>query len=131
MSIQQQLYPLSTEDGKSIPLDVALPLSSIYETVVQNAATPLTVPNTYDIVSVYSEVDLAIDFTGAATFPLSGNTPYPSMLLVPAFTFLTVRIPDEYNWALVPVKSGVQGNVMITALQKWAGLRLQRQVSSI
>lgn len=131
MSIQKEIYPVSTEDGKSIPLDVVMPLSSVRATLAANVETTIVPTALYDIISIYSSIDVAVDFAGVLEYPMANNTLVDDTILIPANTLMTLRAPESVSWSIVPLKNDSAGFIYITALQKWAGLRLNRQLAKI
>lgn len=125
---QQQLYPLSTEDSKSIPLDVALPLTLIKDSVVHNAATVINLPADFNIVGIYSTVPCIIDFTNTATFPVPANIELDSAVFIPQDSYMVIKVPSTGLVKVCPLISAGTGIIMINNLQKWAGLGLDRNL---
>lgn len=125
---ERELYPLSTSDSKSIPLETIWPLRALRKSVAPDATTDLTIPAGMDLVSIRSTVDLLIDFANAATYPISDATVYPNALFVAAETIYTVRLPNTGAVNIVPLLPGVSGTLYIQEIQKWAALGLQRQL---
>lgn len=125
----QQLYPLSDESGKAIPLDIIRPLGSIKWALPFDAALPITIPAEFALVSMFSNVDCVLDFTGDLVYPAANATLYASALIIPADTILTVAIPSNGAARLIPLGAKA-GTVVMNCIQKWAGLGLQRQLGN-
>lgn len=128
MGVAAQMYPFSTEKGDSIPLDIILPLGALVATVVSNTTLPIVIPADYKLVSVYSEVPVAIDFSSTLGYPVTGLL--DSALLVPAKHVVTAQIPSVGNARVIPLVAGSGGLFFMQNIQKWAGLGLNRQLNT-
>lgn len=126
---ERELYPFSTSDAKSVPVDIIWPLKFIKKAFAMNAATALTIPAGFDIVSIKATADVLVDFANAATYPVA-ETEYANALFVPAETIMTVRLPSTGAVKLVPATAGQAGSLYIQSVQKWAALGLQRQLTN-
>lgn len=124
-----QLYPLSDNAGKAIPLDIIRPLGAIKWALPFNAALPITIPADFALVSMFSDVDCVLDFTGDLVYPAADATAYESALIIPADTILTVALPSAGAAKLIPLSADA-GTVVMNCIQKWAGLGLQRQLTN-
>lgn len=127
---ERELYPLSTSDSKSIPLEAVWPLRAIQKSVAANAVSNLTLPADLQLVSIRSTVDCLIDFANAATFPAADATVYPNALYVAAETIYTIRLPNGGPVKIVPTAAGLSGTLYIQEIQKWAALGLKRQLEN-
>lgn len=129
-TIAEQLYPFSTEDSKAIPLDVIRPLSLIKKSIPAAGTVVLTIPVDWKLATFYSPEGCFIEFvTATIPNPPVDNTPYPTTLLVPPNCVVTSTVIA--GAARVVSLSGVLGYVVAQQIQKWAGLALSRQASSI
>lgn len=118
-----QLYPFSTEDGKSIPLEVIRPLG-VFVLPVTTGGHAIALDSSFDLVSVLSTVPIIWTFNGDT---IAENVIIPDALFVPADTIMTVDLPSG---AAHHVKSlNGSGYVYIQGIQKWAGLGLNRQIN--
>lgn len=122
-----QLYPLSTEKGESIPLDIVRPLGAAVVPVVANAATTFSIPTDYAEVSISSTIDVLVDFENAAIYPAAG--PYDSALILRKDVIYTEQLPGTGPVKIIPINAGEAGKVLINAIQKWAGIGLNRQLT--
>jgi len=128
--VQDQLYPFSTEDNKAIPLDIIRPVALIKSELLAAGNTPITIPTDWKVASFYCPTGCYIEFA-AATMPIVpiNGVAYANVLFVPPNCVVTATVlPGVAN--INPVKSGASYIVM-QQIQKWAGLALRRQASSI
>src|SRR4051812_4197416 len=88
-----QLYPLSTRDGESIPLEVMGPQGLLVKSFTALGTTGLVIPTSFVIGSLYSSAGCILQM-GAATIPnpLLDNTEYPNTVFVPPETLITVAL---------------------------------------
>ena len=127
-SAADQLYPLSTDNGVAIPLDIVRPLGSIKWTVASGGDLAITIPGTFALVSVFSNVNCLLDFSNTVSYPAADATKYESSFMIPADTILTLAIPSQGAAKLVNLSAEVTGLVVMNCLQKWAGIGLRRQL---
>lgn len=127
---ERELYPLSTSDSKSIPLEAVWPLRAIRKAVAANVASSLTLPTDLQLVSIRSTVDCLIDFANAAAYPVVDATLYPNAMFLAAETIYTVRVPNGGPIKIVPTTAGLSGTLFVQEIQKWAALGLKRQLEN-
>lgn len=125
MAADDQLYPLSTEKGESIPLDIVAPLAGKVLTLPANSHTALTVPASCKYASISATIDCVIDFVGTATYPFTEST---SALIIHANGVHTAVLPTIAGLRVIPLIAGESGILKINGIQKWAGLGLNRQL---
>lgn len=126
-SAADQLYPMSTEDGKHIPLDIIRPLDIQVVAIAAevHAAVVFTAGQKY--CSITADVDCVVDLTNSQTYPFVSST---SGFVVCAGGIFTVQLPEApVNARVIPLNAGESGQLRITGLQKWAGLGLARQLN--
>ncbi len=124
----RQLYPLSTADAESIPLDVAAPLSLYSRTIAAEVATQIDIPDDMSLVMIHATVAVVIDFNNAAAYPLAAEDTKLAALYVPADTIMTIWLPTTGPAKVVPVFPEFPGALFIQGIQKWAALGLKRQL---
>ncbi len=125
------LYPLSTQDGKAIPLDVVSPLSLIPFTLV--AATPkaITFPVGYSLVYLYSTVTCFIQFNeNVLPAALVDATEYVDAMMLPADTIVTAYVGDGIEALNASVVASAAGVLYVNSVEHWAAL-VQRLQSTI
>lgn len=128
--IDKELYSFSTEDGKAIPLDIIRPLAIMLQAVNAGSQTSITIPVTWKVASFYSSVGCFIEFASALMpWPILANTEYTDVLFVPPNIIVTATVIPGV--AIISPASGSAGSIIIQQIQKWAGLALRRQASSI
>ena len=68
MSLVSKRYPLSTSDGKYIPLDVVRPVSLLtFSLLSATGSTPTILPDETELLKVRSSVDAFFQFFSAST----------------------------------------------------------------
>ena len=128
-SIEQQLYPASTEDSKSIPMEIIRPLSLMRVMISSNAVTGFTLPADYKLLSFYATIDCGVKFAADLTYPVSGIN--ADTLFLPAFTIMTIAPAiGQLECSVAPFLDSDSGYLAIQSIQKWAGLGLRRQATS-
>lgn len=122
----KQLYPLSSEDGKAIPLDIILPLGALLSVVGANDETLVVIPPEYQTVSIWCDIDILLDFTNTETYPILGAM--DNALFVHKDTVISALLPNAGNVRAIPLVADEAGTLRIQQVQKWAGLGLARQL---
>jgi len=129
-SVEKEIYPLSTEDNRSIPLDVIRPLSLLKGSIAATGATSITIPVGWKVASFFSNVGCFVQFAAASLpTPPTLDTPYADTLWVPP-NFVVVSTVLE-GTARVVSAEGVAGYLIAQHVQKWAGMALRRQISKV
>jgi len=122
-----ELYPLSTQDGKHIPLDVVRPLGLTTFTVTLNDATNIVIPALYNLVWVYSTVSCVLAMPGLLLpSALVSGTDYADSVFIPADTLMTLVVtPGD---CMVLGLSG-SGTLYMNSIEQWAALVQNRQAN--
>lgn len=118
-----QLYPFSTEDGKSIPLEVIRPLG-VFVLPVTNSGHSLTLDSTFELISVYSTVQAIWTFSGST---IAEEAIIEDALFLPPHVMMTAILPKDATHFIKSLDGN--GHVYIQGIQKWAGLGLNRQIT--
>lgn len=128
--VNNQLYPFSTEDGKTIPLDIIRPVGLMQVNVpVAGFAASAIIPADWALASFYSKEGCIVQL-GTATLngALTPGMVYPDALVVPPRCLVvSTLLPGECR---IISLEGDTGTVFIQRIQKWAGIALRRQVTS-
>jgi hypothetical protein len=131
MADLDKIYPLSTSDGQSIPLDVIRGKSCVSKTFLSSASsTAITVPSTAKILEIYADQDVLIQFAASAAVAaaLVDGTIVTDAIFVPANSISFISPPvDKLSLAMRGVTAG--GTALINFLENWSGLSLQSQVT--
>ena len=93
-------YPLSTADGKYIPLDVIRPLSLLKLTTSNSAGSAsVEIPADVELLRIKSSVDASIQFFASSTVTVAtvAGTPKPTALFLPANTVVIISQPIGKN----------------------------------
>jgi hypothetical protein len=124
MSSDTDRYPLSTADGKHIPLEIIKPHGFVRKSfTAAGASAQVTIPATIEIISFQATENCIILFDGNASVPADG-TLLTSGLYVPNTYRVTVAPIGSYFTVIGETASGLLYCQMI---EKWAGLSLSVQ----
>jgi hypothetical protein len=125
--VDKSVYPLSTPEGQSIPMDVMEPLSMSYYTFVANTSKNIVIPAAYSMVALYATKDCILKFGGTALpNTLVDGAEYVNALYIPAQTIITSLIPSSGAASVVSVSAGI---LTITALENWKMLKQSYQLN--
>lgn len=131
MSAPVNLYPLSAQDGSSIPVDVirSLGLVEVDFTTTNSSITLAEDPNSkdYSVCVLYATAAcLIVPGSTNIPSPLVNGTDYPDMVFVPANIPLTVLLLS----GTTKIKGiSASGTLYIQRIQKWAAKGLSNQFS--
>ena len=125
MSSTTKRYPLSTPDGKPIPLDVVKPVGLVVLPFTAVVSAAIAVPSDNEIISFYATEDCYIQFGGVAAVPASGVYT-ANMLLVKKSFRLTVAPPSA---TFTVISAGTNGTLQAQFIDKWASVVLATQTA--
>lgn len=126
MATAPELYPFSTQDGKSIPLEIVSPNGMIVQALTTSWST-VVLTELYNLSVIFSSVDLFLDETNTASGTPTSGTSYAGWIFIPANTAVTLTLPT----ASIKVRAVAgSGNLYINGIQKWAALALPRQYNT-
>ena len=131
MSNVSKRYPLSTADGKYIPLDVIRPLSSLKIATSNSAGSAsIEVPADVELLRIKSSVDATIQFFSASTIitAIVLGTAKQNALFLPANTVIIISQPINKNWFSI-INDAAAGTCVIEYLECWNALSLQSQIT--
>lgn len=121
------IYPLSTQDGKNIPLDVIRPKSLVSYGFKGDAATAITIPAGFALCWAYATQDCFLCIA-PVNLPSSlvDGTPYPFTVFIPAGTPIVIMVvPGQASL----LGFGSQGTLILNWVEQWAALAQQQQTS--
>jgi len=125
-----QLYPFSTEDNKTIPLDVIRPVALFKLDISASGISSITIPSGWKVASFYSPGGCFVQFVAATlTNPLVSNIAHATTLFIPPGCIVTSTVLEGAG-KVIPL-SGSSTYLVAQQIQKWAGVALQRQLSNI
>ena len=131
MSNVSKRYPLSTADGKYIPLDVIRPLSSLkIATSNSVGSASIEIPADIELLRVKSSVDATIQFFSVSTIitAMVLGTAKQNALFLPANEVIIISQPINKNWFSI-INDAAAGNCVIEYLECWNALSLQSQIT--
>jgi hypothetical protein len=121
------VYPFSTSDGKAVPVDIASPVGLVAWDFVLATPLAITIPAGYETAWAYATATCVLKLgVGALPTALVDGTNYPASILIPAYTMITLLLVPG-SAAILGLESG--GSLYINAIEQWAALAHQRQVS--
>lgn len=135
-SAERTVYPLSTRDADSIPLEVIDPNGLMYIQMLIGANSDIVIPDDYFIGFIWSELGCIIQQLGVPsgafdiTQPHTGITPSSkaNTLFVPAQTILTIKwTPGAAR--IVSLSTTEAQKVVIQNTVKWNTLALNQQIT--
>ena len=127
---ESQLYPLSTDKGTTIPLDIIRPAGAIKWVVSPNTNVAITIPASYGLVSLMSTVDVVLDFSATLTYPILDGSNMPESIIILANMVMTLALPSTGPARLIPCNTAESGILYMNNFQKWAGVGLSRQLNT-
>jgi hypothetical protein len=117
-------YPLSTQDGKAIPLDIIKPLGVLSQAFGPGVATDFDIPEDYEIGIVFATEDCFVSIVGDNLAALMDNTIYENTVFVPARTAITIVLTDGVCYVRGTEASG---SIYMQFIEKWAAFGLETQ----
>jgi hypothetical protein len=128
--IRDQLYPFSTEDNKSIPLDIIRPLGLIRTALASAVLSTIVIPATWKLASFFCPAGCYIQFFNETLpSPLIDGTEYVDTLFVPPSCVVTSTVIAG-NAKILMLGTGTS-YLAAQNIQKWAGLSLNRKLTTI
>ena len=128
--IRDQLYPFSTEDNKSIPLDIIRPLSIIRKALASAVLSTIVIPASWKLASFFCPAGCYVQFfTETLPTPLVDGTEYVNTLFVPPNCIVTSTVLAG-NAKILMLGTGTS-YLVVQNIQKWAGLSLNRKLTTI
>ena len=124
-------YPLSTADGKYIPLDVIRPLSLLKVTTSNSVGSAsIEIPADIELLRIKSSVDATIQFfpTSTVITAVVAGTAKQNALFLPANIVVIISQPTGKNWFSI-INDAAAGNCIIEYLECWNALSLQSQIT--
>lgn len=124
------LYPLSTQDGKAIPLDIVKPkgLAFFNIPVTGSLAVDAIIPTGYKVCWLYATQDCIIKFSAVnLPVPLVEGTNYEDAVFIPAQTPIVIAV-TEGEASLVGLGDSA-GILYINHVEQWAAMLQRQQVS--
>jgi hypothetical protein len=123
---QAQLYPLGTEAGAPIPLEIIWPVATVTASIPASGQSTLGIPVGTDLAAFYSTIDAYVDFTGVSTFPIAGVV--ADSLFLPAGTLITAAVPVQGISSVVPMSPGEAGKIVVQVIERWVSVGQPRSL---
>lgn len=120
-----ELYPLSTQDGTPIPLDIIKPLGLIVQSFTGVTASFL-LPSDYPVVIITTDKACFLGFD-VDPFDIEDGAFIGGILYIPENSTMTVAIPEDVYSINVLAATNEAGSVVVQMVQQWASISLQTQ----
>lgn len=127
----EQLYPLATQDGKSIPLETVSPKAVVNWNIAANSVEAITIPSTVGTLAwLYSTKDVIFSQSHGGNLPsvLIEGTAYLNALMVPASTLVVIKTVPGAGSILNLHATGA-ANVYLNFVEQWAALYQANQIN--
>jgi hypothetical protein len=120
------LYPLSTQDGKAIPLDVVKPASMVSYNFAANTAGAIVIPASYGLCYVFATQNCILRLSATALpAGLVSGTEYQDTFFIPANTLMTIFLTGG---AAQLLGGAYAGSLNICSVEQWGAFLQSRQV---
>lgn len=123
MTQEAGVYPFSTADGKSIPVEVARVLNFKQQAFATGVSTALKdLPLGSKLFVFYSTEDCLLRFGTTVPNPPADDTSYSEMMILPkqVFTLLTTESTQFGTRGI-----SANGNIYVWTIEKWSYLTLE------
>lgn len=123
------LYPLSSDRGTAIPLEIVRPKNLVMFSFGAGAEAAITIPALYNICWLYATKDCILktnNNNNAFPAALVSGTNYPDSFFIPASIPMIVQLTPGFGRLLGLADAG---NLYINDVQQWAGIALSKQTS--
>lgn len=128
MAAGDQVYPLSTPDGKQIPYDLGEPTGLWITAFVAAASAEKTLPSGWEIVVLFANADCVVAFGEDVTLNLNVDEEKVNHQYVPAFTPISIKLP---SLKFKTIRVSEDGTLYIQKYRKWQGLTNQAGVNTL
>ncbi len=125
-----QQYPLSTENGDDIPLDIIRPLAVVKTVVPLSGVGSVEIPEDWQAATFFCKGGCYVQFNAASIpNPLVAGSVYSNTLWVPPSTLTTSTVlPGDAS--IVIADGETEASILVVQqIQKWASLALNRQIT--
>lgn len=124
-------YPLSTADGKAIPLDTVRPYGIVKKSFLSaSGSSAISIPSTVSVVAAYATEDCFIKFaaSGATISAPSDGVAMTDAIFVPADSLMVFTPPVDKR-SIAIIGDSANGSLILSYLETWNGLSMQSQVT--
>jgi len=124
-------YPLSTADGRYIPLDVIRPNSFVrLPFLLATGTAPIQVPMDVELLKVRATADCIMQFFASSTVAVTivDGTSKDATIFLPANIDIIISPPVDKSWCSF-IGQAAGGNIFISFLESWTALALQSQIT--
>ena len=121
------LYPLVSQGGQAIPLEIVKPVSMLQWTMVAGVAQEITIPAGARTAWFYSNSNCVLCFGSGTGVPnvLVDGTEYPNAMFIPAGHPINIEVTEGVA-TLLGFTSGV---AFMNIVVQWAALNQARQTT--
>lgn len=119
-----QLYPFSTADSESIPLEIIRPTGVITVKFTSGGEVPISFGDTMQLAAFYSPEGCFLQFGDTLIAPVLSGAHYEDTLFVPPGVIITSVIVKKSARAISYIGGG---SLIVQGIYKWASLALPIQ----
>lgn len=123
------IYPLSTKDGKHIPLDVVSPTGVLVKSFTPVASSAIALPDTTDLIAVVATEDCYINFANSSAVVPADGTHEPDQMFLPK-NFQTILYPINRYMSVISANAN-NGVLRMNFFDTWHSLALASQFVSM
>ena len=113
------LYPLTTQDGRAIPLDIVKPSSLIYWNLVKDTEKTVVIPAGFEVCFAFSTAHCYLRNADVAIGVPAEATEYTDTMLIVSDSILTLNLTPGAGRRIMPLGDGV---IYLSAVKQWAAL---------
>jgi len=120
------LYPLSSQDGKAIPLDIVKPSNLVVFNFAANISADVVIPSGFNLCWIYATKACILQSGASIPDVPAEGTAYPNAAYIPEGMPLTLVL-EPGQISLVGLEEA--GTLYINCIEQWAALLQAKQIS--
>lgn len=113
------LYPITTQDGRPIPMEIVKPSSLIYWELVSGVEKVVTIPAGFAVCFVVTTANCFIRNADVTFGAVAEDTEYADAILLPADNVVTLNLTPGAGRRIYPLSDGV---IYLSAVKQWAAM---------
>lgn len=119
---EKQLYPLSTQEGNFVPLEVAEAIAYASIAFTNVATSPLAFPSKAEVIMVLATEPCLIAFGKPAAIPADATFDL-DVAMIPKDSFVYLVIPKDKETISVIRDGTVNGTIRVQVYRAWKALK--------
>jgi len=127
MTAPKELYPFSTQDGRAIPVDIAMPVSLVAFSFTANTPQGIIIPAGFTTCYVFASKDCILRLNNTALpAGLVSGTEYDNAIFIPGNLPMTLLLAPGNAQLLGGANAGT---LYLNSIEQWAALHQPAQTS--